>query len=221
MEYHKINTCFKRDDQGNIMFGEWSCPEFEYLKNNEWVFTEKIDGTNIRVIWDNNELELKGKREQSEIPRILEKKLLNIFHPVLFDFDKFISKFGIDSNVTLYGEGFGNKIQTDGKRYNPIGVDFILFDVRIGDLWLERHNVEDIANHFGIKCVPIIQEGTLGNMIDIVKRGFNSVFGEFQAEGVVARPKIELQDRQGNRIITKLKCKDFKIINNPKPEWRK
>ena len=24
----------------------------EYLKDNDWIFTEKIDGTNVRVHWD-------------------------------------------------------------------------------------------------------------------------------------------------------------------------
>jgi len=31
----------------------------------------------------------------------------------------------------------------------------------------------------------------------------------FQAEGIVARPKVELLSRTGERIITKIKHKDF------------
>lgn len=26
--------------------------EFDYLKDNTWIFTEKVDGTNIRIMWD-------------------------------------------------------------------------------------------------------------------------------------------------------------------------
>jgi len=37
-----------------------------------------------------------------------------------------------------------------------------------------------------------------------------SVWGDFQAEGIVARPGVELFDRAGRRIITKLKCRDFR-----------
>lgn len=48
-EYHKINTLFKRDEKNLIIEGDYSCPEFAYLAENEWTWTEKVDGTNIRV----------------------------------------------------------------------------------------------------------------------------------------------------------------------------
>ena len=50
IQYHKIQTVFKRDPETKfktLLMGEYSLPEFEYLKNNEWVFTEKIDGTKV------------------------------------------------------------------------------------------------------------------------------------------------------------------------------
>ena len=53
-EYHKIYTIFKRNPKTKyktLLEGKYSLPEFEYLKDCIWVFTEKIDGTNIRVIW--------------------------------------------------------------------------------------------------------------------------------------------------------------------------
>ena len=46
-EYHKIKTVFKRDPVTKfktLLEGEFASPEFEYLKNNEWIFTEKVDG---------------------------------------------------------------------------------------------------------------------------------------------------------------------------------
>ena len=48
MKYPKINTLWKRDIKGNIIDGEFSCLEFVNIKN--WYITEKIDGTNVRVI---------------------------------------------------------------------------------------------------------------------------------------------------------------------------
>jgi len=57
--------------------------------------------------------------------------------------------------------------------------------------------------------VPKVGEGTLHDMVKLVKEGFNSAFGDFIAEGVIARSKIELKARNGERIITKLKYKDF------------
>jgi hypothetical protein len=44
-EYHKIQTMFKRDKVTNrIIEGTWTLPEFEYLKDNKWVFTEEGAG---------------------------------------------------------------------------------------------------------------------------------------------------------------------------------
>ena len=39
----------KKGDRKFIL-GEWTTPELKYLKDNQWVFTEKIDGTNIRIM---------------------------------------------------------------------------------------------------------------------------------------------------------------------------
>ena len=63
--YHKIQSIFKRDAENGYKFtSEYSCPEFEYLQNNEWEFTEKVDGTNIRIIWDGQDgLRIAGRTE--------------------------------------------------------------------------------------------------------------------------------------------------------------
>lgn len=34
IKYHKIQTVFKRDGGGRLLHGEWTTPEFEYLKSN-------------------------------------------------------------------------------------------------------------------------------------------------------------------------------------------
>ena len=49
-EYHKIQSIYKRDEKTRkFIEGQWSLPEFEYLQNNRWLWTDKVDGTNIRV----------------------------------------------------------------------------------------------------------------------------------------------------------------------------
>jgi hypothetical protein len=53
-KYHKIQTMFKRDPERKyktILLAEWARPEFRYLEDLSWEWAEKIDGTNIRVIW--------------------------------------------------------------------------------------------------------------------------------------------------------------------------
>ncbi len=46
-------------------------------------------------------------------------------------------------------------------------------------------------------------------MIDEAQKGFNSQWGPFLSEGIVARPATELCGRDGKRVITKIKHKDF------------
>lgn len=114
--------------------------------------------------------------------------------------------------VCLYGEGYGAKIQKGGDNYRS-DQDFVLFDIKIDNWWLQRVDVEDIAKKLDIDIVPIIGTGTLPDMIQEVRNGFNSVWStskvSFKAEGIVARPGVELKTRSGHRIITKIKHKDF------------
>uniref|UniRef100_A0A6H1ZD39 Putative RNA ligase n=1 Tax=viral metagenome TaxID=1070528 RepID=A0A6H1ZD39_9ZZZZ len=208
-EYHKIQTVYKRDPENHyktLLIGEFSLLEFEYLRNNQWIFTEKVNGTNIRIMFNGGEITFGGKTDNAQIPAFLVKKLQERF---LNQSDKFIEKFGLDPiEVCLYSEGYGAKIQKGGGNYRQ-DQDIVLFDVKIDKWWLQREDVEDIAKFFNLDIVPIIGEGTLEEMVEKVKCGFNSIWGDFTAEGIVARPKIELKSRNGLRIITKIKYKDF------------
>jgi len=215
-QYNKIQTVFKRDmeNKGRIIEGEFSLSEFEYLKNNKWIFTEKVDGTNVRVMWNGENVVFGGKTDNAQMPVFLLYRLQELFEGTakkqLFK-EIFSDKDGVCfTDVCLYGEGYGAKIQKGGGNYKSNGVDFILFDVKIGNWWLQRKDIEDIADKLGIDIVPIIGEGTLQEMVEMTKKGFNSRWGEFLAEGIVAKPKIELFSRKGDRIITKIKNKDFR-----------
>ena len=206
--YHKIDTVFKRDIKTKyktLLMGEYSKPEFEYLKDNIWLFTEKIDGTNIRIMWEGGNLRFGGKTDNAQIPVFLYDKLNKIFTK-----DMFVKEFP-ETDICLYGEGYGARIQKGGGNYIPDGVDFILFDVNIAGWWLKREDVLDIAAKFHLCAVPFVGEGTLGAMVKLVKSGFQSQIGNstHTAEGIVARPRVELKDRAGRRIITKIKYKDF------------
>jgi ATP-dependent RNA circularization protein (DNA/RNA ligase family) len=205
-EYHKIQTVFKRDMERNgktLLEGQWTLPEFEYLADNVWVFTEKVDGTNIRVIFQGGGVTFGGKTDNAQIPAHLVTRLNERFLPMVVTLQEV---FGCDA--CLYGEGYGAKIQKGGGNYRQ-DQDFVLFDVRVGAWWLQRADVEDVAQKLGIEVVPIIGEGTLHEAIAAAKAGIPSTWGDFQAEGIVARPKTELNTRSGHRIITKIKCRDF------------
>ncbi len=205
-EYHKIQTVFKRDPNTKfktLLEGDYTFPVFEYLKDNPWVFTEKVDGTNVRVLIG-GDISFGGKTDDAQMPASLFERLHSIFDALK---EKLLELF--PDGACLYGEGYGPKIQKGGGNYGP-KQDFVLFDIKVAQWWLERPNVEDIAAKLGLRIVPIIGEGTLPEMVERTRAGFNSLWGNFEAEGIVARPKCELATRNGDRIITKIKTRDFK-----------
>ena len=207
MEYTKIPNIFKREEFGKnrLIEGEYATPELEYLANVPWVWTEKVDGTNIRVIWDGHAVSFGGRTENAQIPSHLVNKLNDLFGGTNKE-EIFEQKFG-ETKVILFGEGFGEKIQKGGGLYGL--VDFILFDVFCGGMWLKRDSVEDIANTFGIRTVPIVGTGTLPEAVEYIRQHPKSFLRDAEMEGVVCRPVCELSDRRGNRLIVKVKCRDF------------
>lgn len=207
-EYHKINTCFKRDMEKTkkIILGEWSDPVFEYLKDNQWDWSEKVDGTNIRVYFDGENVTYGGRTDNAQIPNGVINRLNDLFYSV--PQKNKLKQLFPQGGVCFYGEGYGSKIQKGGELYRE-EQDFVLFDINIGGLYLERSNVEGIATTIGLDIVPIIRQGTLLEAIESTQIGFQSTWGDFLAEGYVLRPTTEINDRRGNRIITKIKHVDF------------
>ncbi len=208
--YHKIPTIYKRDPATNhrtLLDGEYATPELEYLAHNTWTFTEKVDGTNIRVWWDHDTatIQFGGKSDRAQIPAKLVAYLRDKF---AFAHKWFIANSTPEEPVCLYGEGHGAGIQKGGGNYSQVQ-QFVLFDVKVGLWWLRRLDVEDVAASLGIPVVPIIGAGTLHAMVARAQEGITSQWGDFQAEGIVARPQTELFARNGHRIITKIKTKDF------------
>lgn len=207
-EYHKITNIYERDTTTNkLIEGVFREPTLEFLKDCQFMATEKVDGTNIRVHWDGKNVVFGGRTDNAQLPSGLVDWLNKKFQ-VIEARNTFATKFG-DKNITLYGEGYGAGIQKGGGLYS-LEKKFILFDVLVGDTWLERGNVIGIADMFGLDIVPIVKEGTLKDIVDYIKTMPKSTWGDFETEGVVARPKIEVFNRFGERVIVKIKCRDFK-----------
>ena len=208
-EYNKIETIYERDIDGTkkLIEGKFRNKTVEFLANNEWEFTEKIDGTNIRIYWDGHKITFGGRTERASIPSHLVNKLNEIFLNEETE-QLFEQKFG-EMEVILFGEGYGVKIQNGGE-YRP-DVGFILFDVLIGENYQGRESVENIAKAFGLEIVPIVLRGTIQEAVDFIKTKPNSTIGKAKMEGVVGRPRVEMRDRCGNRLIVKIKCRDFEV----------
>ena len=208
-EYNKIYSPFVRDEITNkLKKGEWSRPEFEYLKDLTWYGTEKIDGTKIRIMWDGANVLINGKTDNAQLPMDLVTILQGQFS-TLPQRQKFAEKFK-DKQVCFYGEGYGAGIQKGGS-YRP-DKGFILFDVMVNGNWLGHGNVIGIAEAFGIDLVPTVIQGTLAELIAFVESAPKSTFGDFPMEGIVARPAHVLLNGWGERLMAKIKCKDFPVL---------
>ena len=205
-EHHKTQSIFERDltsKRKTLINGDWTLPEFESLAENLWTFTEKVDGTNIRVIFKDGAVTFGGRTADAQIPAQLVTCLNERFLPMA---PKLAEIF--DSGAVLYGEGYGEKIQKGGGNYRH-DQDFVLFDVRVGEWWLQRSDVKDVAAKLGLGVVPVIGEGSQFDAVAWVTLGIGSARGDFEAEGIVARPKAELITRSGHRLIARIKCCDF------------
>lgn len=207
VEYHKIEGLFKRDEQSKkLIEGNYRNETVEFLKDMEWEFTEKIDGTNIRIIWDGHKVEFRGRTDNAQIPSALLNRLVELFGGDANE-QIFEQNFG-EKQVMLIGEGYGAKIQGVGGLYRP-DQDFILFDVMIGENYQPRETVNAVAKMFNLDVVPIVLTGTIQDGIDFVKTKPKSTIGTAPMEGIVGRTKAELKDRCGNRVIVKIKVSDF------------
>lgn len=220
-EYHKIQTVWLRepkDKHRTLIEGAWSKPEFEYLADSLWDVTEKVDGMNMRVIWDGTTRTIAGRTDNAQIPPRLLARM-----DELFPADNFIDI----PPCVIYGEGYGAKIQKGGGNYIPDGQDFVAFDAKINGRWLDRQDLNELlfflrplSSGPESELVRLIKEPavlvpqfpcmTLYRAIEMVREGFRSRWGDFQAEGVVCRPVVELLNSKGERVITKIKCKDFR-----------
>jgi hypothetical protein len=214
--YPKIVSLHPRNEITHKFIEDiYTAPELEYLKDNQWVWTEKVDGTNIRVMWDGSgicfrgRVRFSGRTENAQI----SSKLFHVLD-IMFPQEALEEHFPT-SPICLYGEGFGAGIQKGGGNYLP-SMSFVLFDVMIDGWWLKRKDVVDVAyklgisSTLGIATVPIVGRGTLREAEELVKsHTLKSTWGDFEAEGLVLRPDVELCARGGARIITKLKGKDF------------
>ena len=206
--YEKIEAVFCRDTNGTkrLILNNYRNPTVAYLKDNIWLFTEKVDGTNICVHWDGHKVEFGGRTDKTQIPGPLLSRLNEMF--MTTEAEELFEQTWGDKEVILFGEGYGPKIQNGGEYRSD--VSFILFDVLVGDNYQEREWVEKTAQMFNIDVVPIVLTGTIQDGIDYVMKHPRSTMGTAMMEGVVGRPMIELRDRRGERVIIKIKWEDFK-----------
>ncbi len=211
-EYPKIQTAFKRDERSHVIIpGDWSTPELAYLADRPWLWTEKVDGTNIRLHWQNNVLAVGGRTNDASIPTFLIAIIQS------WQLETKLREHFLDVTVTLYGEGYGPKIGSGGQyRTDP---SFTLFDVAVKDRegnwlwWLSRNNVFNVGAKLGLDIIPDMGIFSLVEAVDYIRNDkLVSFWPKARIEGLVGRPEVNLFDHHGDRIMVKIKGKDFRDL---------
>lgn len=203
MNYIKINTLWKRNNKTLLIKeGELSRPEFAEVEY--WDTYEKIDGMNTKVSWKNGIKKFGGKTDNAQIPEKLLKHLEEQFPNSLLK-----SIFGLESDVNIFGEGYGANIEGGGQYRLDNG--FILFDINIGGWWLLKPNIDKIAAQLHVDTAPYIGRLSTQEVIDFVKSKPQSTItsNEKMMEGLVCRTPNMLFMRNGEPLMWKLKAKDY------------
>lgn len=235
-EYPKTENLFVRDpDTHKLVVGELRDPIHGQI--GRWFVTEKVDGTNIRLLFQMSEdgngvtCEMRGRSDNAQLPPGLEDSVVELTENSSDAIYTWMGEVtGGDSNilVCVYGEGYGAGIQKVGGAYRPKekGKSIRIFDVAttrleddgtpINTWWRSWEDVEFAAAATGLATVPVLDSaGSIDELVDVVRHGFRSETsiqdgGEgILSEGVVARTDPYLYDHRQHRVMFKLKTKDI------------
>lgn len=208
--YPKIRSVYWRDMDGEakIIQGKYSKDYFEYLANLEWVGTEKLDGMNVGLVWDGHSISFQGRTEQTNFSKPQIEWLNETFNN--HEVEEILEQQFGETPAVFYGELVGKGIQAYGAKYHPNSYRYVVFDIQANGVWYNRGAVEYFARAIGAEVTPVLIRGTLPDLVKFVRQkpADTMAYGLLQSEGLVARPKIELQDNKGERIITKIKVGD-------------
>jgi len=224
----------------------------ENLYKNQWILLfkecyalEKIHGTSAHIHFNPSVTPTSTGRLTFFAGGESHNKFLSLFNEA--ELLKAFNNLGIpcDKSVTVYGEAYGGKCQGMSHTYGP-NLKFIVFDVQIGDCWLNVPDAEQVAKKLGLEFVHYIKvslaKATINGLgILIVETSLSGVDQQRDAcsvqsvrngvttaedymagkgkkrEGVVLRPLIELTMNNGERVICKHKGEEFKETATPRP----
>jgi len=121
-----------------------------------------------------------------------------------------------ESPVYIYGEFFGKGVQSGGN-YDKDGTRFSVFDICVQGWWIPVDMLREYCDKLGLDMVPYIGQMTVDEAESMVRRGFetlvpNASNPDYMEEGIVARPVVPIKDPRGNRIIVKIKTKDYRDL---------
>lgn len=211
-EYASIKNLYKMDEADHKRGPEDGFSN-DAFGGFTWLVTEKVDGMNMRVILDleaDPVFRIAGRSDKAQIPGDLMDFMLAQFKANEVA-EVFANEDGsIPSPIVLYGEGYGPGIQKVGAAYGGVK-RFILFDVKVGNTWLDWDDVVDVAGKLFIPHVPVLGRGlTLEEAKALVHDSELLGHGHEHVEGFVARSEPQLFDKWGQRLVFKYKVRDLR-----------
>lgn len=222
--YPKITSPFKRTDNKSktVNTSVWFDDYAKFFGESGLPFysTEKVDGTNLNIVYDGNHIQYTGHTDKTSWNPEVEEWIKSKFQTPEFE-QMCEQRFG-ENEIKLCGELIGPKIQNNF--YKLEDYKFILFDIHndTSNIWWNRQNVEENAKELNLDIAPLIG-GT--NFIDLSSESKNTLRGwtnllqnaefkskineDIEIEGFVVRPLMEILKANGERVIYKIKIKDI------------
>jgi len=217
-KYTKFSSPFVKDDKfKNIV------ELAQVLPTGIWIKTEKVDGTNIRIILTKQTVVIKREILIGSRKLILNtedkgsKQYMDCLKEV--NLNKIAEYFkDVDSTVVIYGEGYGAGVQKGGiysKEKN-----FRVFDIRIGEAYQNFEYVQKVCIDNQLNIVPIVGQAEEIGYLECLKslKNFNETLikeGDGgKPEGLVYKFEPVLLNKYKERLIFKVKFKDFNEFKN-------
>lgn len=217
MTYHHIEAPTVQDEEYGKQFKKrklivptegqdeaYRSPLLAYLAEQPWGYSRKVDGENIRIQWNGEQVLWNGKSNNFQCGAEFTEYMNNTFLEEIFE-----EKFGRDKVVTLFGEHMGPKVQG-----NELGLkkdEVVLYDVNINGTWLSKVDVVEIAGYFGFDVPTVFRYMPHGQgptkLRELIQMCADGKFKDW--EGIVATPLVEMRNQKGERVIVKIKNRDY------------
>lgn len=179
--------------------------DIDILLFRECFASEKIHGTSAHISFKEGKLTFfSGGEKHAKFEDLFEVDVLCATYSSIYD--------GMD--LVLFGEAYGGSQQGMSATYGK-ELKFIVFDVKMGDYWLDVPNADQVTKKLGLEFVYYKKIHTTMKAIDrerekpSIQAKRNGIKEDKMREGIVLRPLLELKKNNGKRIIVKHKNDAF------------
>jgi len=163
---------------------------------------EKAHGTSTHISYCAKEDKLSffsgGCKHESFIALFDQEKLLSMFREIILE------RPGVEK-ITVFGEGYGGKMQAMSATYGP-NLCFVAFEVKINDTWLDVKQAEMLTIRLGLefvpyKIIPTTEDAINTEMMADSEIAIRRGMGPKMREGIILRPLVEFVHQQGDGVI--------------------